>query len=100
RAGDLIDLRPVGELLQAAGTRLRGTCVRRLVTPQPLGARARAALPPRQGARDAHGVALPRPGMQPVPHVRGVAAGGPRGDRARLRAPGPDGEEPVPPLAR
>ena len=43
--------------------------------PQPLGARARAALPPRQGAGDAHGAALPRPGLQPVPDVRGAAAG-------------------------
>ena len=60
RARDLLDLRPVGELLQAARARLRGARLRRLEPPQPLGARARAALPPRQGAGDADGAALPR----------------------------------------
>ena len=50
RARDLLDLRPVGELLQAARARLRGAGLRRVVAPQPLSARARAALPPRQGA--------------------------------------------------
>ena len=95
-----LDLRPVGQLLQAARARLRGAGVRRLVAPQPLGARARAALPPRQGAGDADGAALPRPGVQPVPDVRGAAAGRPGGDRARLRAARADGEEPLPPRAR
>ena len=55
---------------------------------------------PRQGAGHADGAALPRPGVQPVPDLRGPAPGGPRGDRARLRAARPDGEEPLPPLAR
>ena len=100
RARDQLDLRPVGQLLQAARAGLRGAGVRRLVAPQPLRARARAALPPRQGAGDAHGAALPRPGLQPVPDVRGAAAGGPGGDRARLRAARADGEEPLPPRAR
>ncbi len=53
RARDLLDLRPVGELLQAPRAGLRGARVRRLVAAQPLGARARAAVPPRarEGAR-------------------------------------------------
>ena len=50
-ARDLLDLRPVGELLQAAGAGLRGAGLRRLVAPQPLRARARAALPPGQASR-------------------------------------------------
>ena len=60
RARDLRALRPVGELLQAARARLRGAGLRRLEPPQPLGARARPALPPGQGEGDAHGAALPR----------------------------------------
>ena len=44
-------------------------------------ARARPALPPRQGAGHADGAALPRPGLQPVPDVRGAADGGARGRR-------------------
>ena len=51
RARDLLDLRPVGELLQAPGARLRGARLRRVVAAQPLGARARAALPPRARSR-------------------------------------------------
>ena len=100
RARDLLDLRPVGELLQAARARLRGAGLRRLEPPQPLGARARPALPPGQGERDADGAALPRPRLQPVPDVRGAAAGRPRGDREGLRAARADGEEPLPPVAR
>ena len=76
RARDLLDLRPVGELLQAARARLRGAGLRRLEPAQPLGARARPALPPRQGAGHADGAALPGPRLQPVPDVRGAAAGG------------------------
>ena len=100
RPRDLLDLRPVGQLVQATRARLRGAGVRRLVAAQPLGARARAALSPRQGAGDADGAALPRPGVQPVPDVRGAAPGRARGDRARLRAARADGEEPLPPLPR
>ena len=95
-----LDLRPVGQLLQAARARLRGAGLLRLVAPQPLGARAGAALPPRQGAGHAHGAALPRPGVQPLPDLRGAAAGRPRGDREGLRAARADGEEPLPPVAR
>ena len=50
RARAELDLRPVGELLQAAGAGLRGADLRGLVAAQPLSARARAALPPGQGA--------------------------------------------------
>ena len=99
RARDLVDLRPVGELVQAARARIRGAGVRGVVAPQPVGARARAALPPRQGAGDAHGAPLPRPGLQPVPDVRRAAAGRARGDREGLRAARADGEEPLPPGA-
>ena len=42
----------------------------RLVAPQPVSARARAAVPPGQGAGHADGAALPGPGVQPVPDVR------------------------------
>ena len=94
------DLRPVGELLQAARAGLRGAGLRRLEPPQPLRARARPALPPRQGERDPDGAARAGPRVQPVPDVRGAAAGRPRGHRARLRAARADGEEPLPPLAR
>ena len=100
RARDLLDLRPVGELLQAAGPRLRGARVRRVVAPQPLRAGARADVPPGQGAGDAHGAALPGPGVQPVPDLRRAAARRPRGHREGLRAARADGEEPLPPVAR
>ena len=60
-------LRPVGQLLQAPGARLRGAGLPRLVAAQPLGADPGAALPPRQGAGDARGAALPGPGLQPLP---------------------------------
>ena len=46
RPRDLLDLRPVGQLLQAPGPGLRGAGVRGLVAPQPLGAGPRPALPP------------------------------------------------------
>ena len=51
-------------------------------------------------AHHADGAALPGPGVQPVPDVRGAAPGRPRGNRARLRAARPDGDEPVPPVLR
>ena len=79
-----LDLRPVGELVQAPGARLRGAGVLRVVTAQPLGAGAGAALPPRQGAGHADGAALPRPRVQPLPHVRDPA--GARGWRGSRRA--------------
>ena len=64
RARDLLDLRAVGELVQAPGPRLRGAGVRGVVAAQPLGAGARAAVSPGQGEGDAHGAALPGPGVQ------------------------------------
>ena len=100
RARDLLGLRAVGQLLQAPRPGLRGAHVRRVVAAQPLGARARAAVPPRPRARDAHGAALPRPRVQPLPDVRGAAAGGPGGDREGVRAARADGAEPLPPLRR
>ena len=91
RARDELDLRPVGQQLQAPRARLRGAGLRRLVAAQPLGARARAALPPGQGAGDADGAALPGPRVQPVPDVRDAAARRPRGHREGLRAARADG---------
>ena len=96
RARDHLGVRPVGQLLQAARARLRGAGLLRLVAPQPLGARARAALPPRQGAGHAHGAALPGPRLQPLPDLRDPAGGRARGHREGLRAARADGEEPVP----
>ena len=96
RARDLLGLRPVGQLVQAPGAGLRGAGLLRLVAAQPLRARAGAALPPGQGAGDAHGAALSGPGLQPVPDLRGAAGGRARGDREGLRAARADGEEPVP----
>ena len=95
RPRDLRDLRAVGQLLQAAGAGLRGAGVRRLVTAQPLGADPDPPVPPRQGAGDAGGDPLPRSVVQPVPDLRRAAAGRARGHRARLRAPGADGGEPL-----
>src|SRR3954464_14617628 len=100
RARHLLDLRPVGELLQAPRARLRVAGLLLLVTAQPVGARARAALSPRQGAGHARGDPLPGPRLQPVPHIRRAARSRARGHRARLRAAGADGEEPLPPGAR
>ena len=100
RARDLAAVRPVGQLLQAPGARLRGAGLPGLVAPQPLGADPGAALPPRQGGGDPGRAALPRPRLQPLPLLRRHAAGRPRGDREGLRAARADGAEPLPPLAR
>ena len=54
------DLRPVGELLQAARARLRGAGLRRLVAAEPLGADPHPALQAGLGAGDARGDPLPR----------------------------------------
>ena len=68
-----------------------------LVAPQPLGARAGAAVPPGQGAGHADGAPLPGSVVQPLPHVRGAAAGGPGGNRAGLRPARPDRAQPLRP---
>ena len=59
-ARDLLGVRAVGQLVQAARPRLRGARLLRLVTPQPLGARAGAAVPPRQRAGNADGAGAAR----------------------------------------
>ena len=79
---------------------LRGAGLRRVVAAQPLGADPHPALQAGLRAGDARRDPLPRPGVQPVPHLRGAAARGARGDRARLRARAADGDEPVPPDRR
>ena len=103
-ADDLYYLSPTakafiaGQLLQAPRPRLRGAGLPRLVAPQPLGADPGAALPPRQGGRDAGRAALPRPRLQPLPLLRRHVAGGTGRDREGLRAARADGAEPLPPL--
>ena len=52
---------------------------------------------PGKRAGDADGAALPGSGVQPLPDLRGAAAGRARGDREGLRAARADGEEPLPP---
>ena len=74
RARDLCAVRAVGQLLQAAGARLRGAGLHRVVAAQPLRPDPGADVPPGQGAGDALRAALPGPCMQPVPDVRGDAA--------------------------
>ena len=97
RARDLRGLRPVGELLQAARSGLRGAGLRRVVAAEPLGADPDPALQAGQRAGDARRDPLSRSGLQPVSDVRRAAACGARGDREGLRAAGSDGDEPVPP---
>ena len=100
RARALGDLRPVGQLLQAARSGLRGAGLRRLVAAQPLGADPHPLLQARIRGRDEGGDSLPRPGLQPLPRLRLPAARGSRGDRAQLPAAGADGDQPLPPLAK
>ena len=57
------------------------------------------ALPPGPGGGDPGGASLPRSRLQPLPVLRGDAAGGTRGDREGLRATRADGAEPLPPVA-
>ena len=70
RQGLLLDHQPAGELLQAAGARLRGADQHRLVgaQPQPAGPRPGAAR-----RRDRRRAARPRSVVQPVPRARGHA---------------------------
>ena len=92
RARDRGAVRPQREQLQAARARLRGTGLLGLVAAQPLGPGAGADVPARQREGDALRAALPGSLLQPLPHVRGDAARGARGDRAGLRVPGADGD--------
>src|SRR5207245_50714 len=64
---------------------------------EPLRADPDPALQARLGAGDPRRDPLPGSGLQPVPHLRGAAARGPRGDREGVRAARSDGDEPVPP---
>ena len=84
RARDLGGLRAVGQLVQAARAGLRGAGVCRVVAAKPLGARPHPAVQAGLGAGYAGRASLPRPGLQPVSHLRGLAARRPRGDRAGL----------------
>ena len=79
----------VGELVQAARAGLRGAGLRRLVAAQPLGPDQDPALQAGLRAGDEGRDPLPRPRLQPVPRVRGVAPRGPRGDREGLQAARP-----------
>ena len=80
---------------------LRGAGLRRLVAAQPL-ARSCACRSTTPGKEQATRMELrcPDPAVQPVPDVRGAAAGRARGHREGLRAARADGEEPLPPGAR
>ena len=103
RARDQLDLRPVGELIQAAGSRLRGSGLRRLVAAQPLGAGARPDVSP--GARSTRPAwsccdVLRTRRCNPYLTFAVLLHADLEGNRARLRAAGPDGEEPLPPLSR
>src|ERR687886_554520 len=100
RARDRGRLRAVGQLVQAARARLRGAGVRGLVAAEPLGADPDPALQAGLGAGDAGRDPLPRPRVQPVPHLRGAPARRLGGHRARLRAARADGDEPLPPDRR
>ena len=100
RARSSAVLRAVGQLVQAARPGLRGAGLRRVVAAQPLGADPDPALQAGGGAGDPRGDPLPRPGLQPLPRVRGAAPCRSRGDRARLRAAGRDDDEPLPALRR
>ena len=100
RARDRGAVRPQREQLQAARAGLRGPGLQRLVAAQPLGAGPGPDVPPGQGAVDARGAALPGPVLQSLPDVRGDAALGAGRDRAGLRVPRPDGEQPLRPHAR
>ena len=71
---------------------LRSAGLRRVVAAEPLGADPHPALQAGLGAGDARGDPLPRPGVQPVPHLRGAPARGARGDREGLRARAADGQ--------
>ena len=90
----------VGELVQAARAGLRGARLRRLVAAQPLRPDQDPALQAGLRAGDAGRDPLSRPGLQPVPRVRGAAPRGPRGDREGLQAARRDDDEPLPALGR
>src|SRR4029079_372223 len=92
---DLGGLRAVGQLLQAAPAGLRGAGLRGVVAAQPLCVDPDPSLQAGLRAGDPRRDSLPRPGLQPVPDVRGAAARRPRRDRARLRAARADGDEPL-----
>ena len=79
---------------------LRGAGLRRVVAAQPLGADPDPALQAGLRAGDPRRDPLPRPGLQPVPRLRGAAPRRPRGDREGLRAAGRDDDEPLPALGR
>ena len=95
RARDRGAVRAQREQLQAAGARIRGAGLLRLVAAKPLRAGPGPDVPPGQGAGDALRAALPRSLVQSLPDVRGDAARRAGGNRAGLRVPGADGDEPL-----
>ena len=88
RPRDLLRHLPVGELLQAARSRLRGPGLRRLGAPEPLRPRAGAHVQARQGEGDAHRAALPRSGL-PTPTSPSPSCSPPasRGSRRATSSP-------------
>ena len=61
---------PARQLLQASGSRLRGSRLHRVGPPQPLGARPRPDVQARQGERHSPRAAFAGPLGQPVPRLR------------------------------
>ena len=70
RPGDHRRHQPVGQLLQAAGRRLRGAGLRGLGPQQPLRPGARPGVEEGQAGVDPHRVPLARPRLQPLPRLR------------------------------
>ena len=85
RTRDHRDHQPDGELLQAPHRRVRGAHLHLVGAQQRVGPRAGAAPEARQRVEHPHRVPLARPGVQPVPRVRGDARGRDEGHRGGLR---------------
>ena len=89
RAGDHRGHQPVGELLQAAGRRLRGAGPRRLGPQPPVGAGPRPGDQGRQGlSASRFEYRSPDPACNPYLAFSVILAAGLRGHRRGLRAPG------------
>ena len=86
RGRDHLRDQPVGELLQAAHRRGRGAVVHLLGPQQPLGAGPGPDVQAEQGAVDPRRAAHDRPGVQPLPRVRGDPRRRDEGHRGGLRA--------------
>ena len=84
---------PAGQLLQAAGGRVRGPGVGVVGHQQPLRPDPGAGDQARQDHLDSGRVPLPRPRLQPLSGLLGAAGGGDEGHRGGLRPPPGDDRE-------